>query len=177
MLAANRRELDTVPGYPAAPVNSNALDVNSLADAKNFLFLINPGGFASAQAFVDAVDATNYDLVLIDAFFEDTPLTAAQITALKTKPNGARRLVIAYMSIGEVENYRFYWQPGWKPGNPDWIASENANFPGNFKVQYWRQEWQDLLLNGPGAYLNRITNAGFDGVYLDLIDAFEFFES
>jgi cysteinyl-tRNA synthetase len=43
-------------------------------------------------------------------------------------------------------------------------------------VQYWRSEWQSLIFEGPDAYINRITAAGFDGVYLDLIDAFEFFE-
>ena len=81
------------------------------------------------------------------------------------------------MSIGEAEDYRDYWELGWGAGNPDWIQDENADFPGNFKVQYWRSEWQEILLDGPNAYLNRITAAGFDGVYLDLIDAFEFFES
>ena len=36
--------------------------------------------------------------------------TFNEIIALKTKKNGGQRLVIAYMSIGEAEDYRFYWQ-------------------------------------------------------------------
>ncbi|MCX5769013.1 MAG: hypothetical protein NTZ09_01885 [Candidatus Hydrogenedentes bacterium] len=32
------------------------------------------------------------------------------------------------------------------------------------------------ILGGPDAYLDRIITAGFDGVYLDIIDAFEYFE-
>jgi cysteinyl-tRNA synthetase len=175
--AAHRRELDAIPAYPAAPVNANSNTINTLSDAKNFLYLINPGEFATAQDFVDAVDATAYDCLLVDAYFEDAVLSPAQVAALQTKPGGARRLVIAYMSIGEAEDYRAYWQAGWRPGAPDWIEAENEDFPGNFKVQYWRAEWQALLLDGPGAYLSRITEAGFDGVYLDLIDAFEYFES
>ena len=87
--AAHRRELDAIPTYPAAPMNANTNDVNTLADAKNFLYLINPGAFANRQAFVDAADATNYDLILVDLFFDGTPLSPAQVAALQTKP-GAR---------------------------------------------------------------------------------------
>lgn len=29
---------------------------------------------------------------------------------------------------------------------------------------------------GEGAYLDRIMEAGFDGVYLDIVDAFEYYE-
>jgi len=174
--AANRRELDVIPPLPLTPEGANNADVATLADAKNFLYFINPGSFATREAFVAAVDTTNYDVILLDAFFEDQALSADEVTALKTKANGGARLVIAYMSIGEAEDYRDYWQAGWTPGSPDWVEEENADFPGNFKVQYWRQEWQALILDGPDAYLTKLLNAGFDGVYLDLIDAFEYFE-
>ena len=56
------------------------------------------------------------------------------------------------------------------------VDAENPDWAGNYKVRYWEQGWQDLILSGPESYLNRITAAGFDGVYLDLIDAFEYFE-
>ncbi|MCH7907597.1 MAG: endo alpha-1,4 polygalactosaminidase [Chloroflexi bacterium] len=84
-------------------------------------------------------------------------------------------LVIAYMSIGEAEDYRYYWQDGWKPGDPDWLDSVNPNWEGNFKVRYWDPEWQSIVFGSEQAYLDRILAAGFDGVYLDIIDAYEFF--
>jgi len=43
-------------------------------------------------------------------------------------------------------------------------------------VKYWDKEWQQIIYGTPGAYLDRILKAGFDGVYLDLVDAFEYFE-
>jgi cysteinyl-tRNA synthetase len=174
--AANHRELDTIPPRPVLPVGVNTEDVETLAQARNFLYLLNPGRFASRQSYLDTLAATDYDVMIIDAFYEDEALSAADVEALQTKANGGRRLVIAYMSIGEAEDYRYYWQPGWRTGAPSWLDAENRDFAGNYKVRYWDQAWQDVILNGPDAYLNRITAAGFDGVYLDLIDAFEYYE-
>ncbi len=174
--AADHRELDNIPSRPAAPVDENDSDIDNLSEVQNFLYLINPGAFTSVDDFIDTLAATNYDLFIVDAFFGDDILTDEQVAALQLKANGGRRLVIAYMSIGEAEDYRYYWQAAWRPDSPEWIAEENTDFEGNFKVRYWEREWQDIILAGPNAYLNRIVAAGFDGVYLDLIDAFEYFE-
>jgi len=43
-------------------------------------------------------------------------------------------------------------------------------------VKYWNQEWQGIIYKNYDSYLDKITAAGFDGVYLDIIDAFEYFE-
>ena len=174
--AAHRRELDAVPTYPATPPGENARNIATLADASNFLYLINPGEFADKAAFIAAADATNFDVLLLDAFYDDAPLAPADLATLKTKANGAQRLVIAYMSIGEAEDYRFYWQSGWRSGSPEWIEEENTSFEGNYIVRYWEPAWQAIILDGSTGYLKKIQDAGFDGVYLDIIDAFEYFE-
>jgi cysteinyl-tRNA synthetase len=174
--AANRRGLDTIPPYPATPHNINSQDVHSLDEAKNFLYLINPGRFSTRVALLDAIRGTNYDLVLIDLFFDDTALSNDEISSLKVKQNGGARLVICYMSIGEAEDYRYYWQEGWNTAPPVWLAEENPEWRGNYKVHYWAPEWQNLIVGNADSYLEKILTAGFDGVYLDLIDAFEYFE-
>lgn len=174
--AADHRGLDDIPAYPAQPFGVSAADIPSLGTAKNFLYLLDTSGFASSGALVTAISATNFDVAIIDAFFRGaTPLTASQVAALKVKQNGGRRLVIAYMSIGEAENYRTYWQPGWATTAPAWLAGENPSWPGNFKVRYWQPAWQQLIV-GPGGYLEGLLDAGFDGTYLDIIDAFDYFE-
>ena len=38
------------------------------------------------------------------------------------------------------------------------------------------RNWQAVIFGDNDAYLNRILAAGFDGVYLDIIDAYEYFE-
>ena len=173
--AAIQRNLDVIP--PTAPHNVNAANVTSLSQAKNFLYLINPEGFTSKAAFINAVIATNYDAVIMDLFLNNEQFTAAEVAQLRNKANGGKRLVICYMSIGEAEDYRYYWQNSWANTKPDWIAAENPDWPGNYKVKYWNEEWQGIIYKNEDSYLSKITAAGFNGVYLDIIDAFEYFEN
>ena len=56
------------------------------------------------------------------------------------------------------------------------MDAENPNWAGNFKVKYWNTEWQNIIYGNDNSYLKKILNAGFDGVYLDIIDAFEYYE-
>lgn len=174
--AAPDRELNLIPDYPASPYNENSSDINSISDAKNFLYLINPGNFATKQEFISVVNATNYDVVIMDLFFDDISFTSDEIDQLKLKNNGGSRIIIAYMSIGEAEDYRYYWKDSWKVGSPGWIAKENPNWDGNYKVKYWNSDWQEIIFGNDASYLKKIVDSHFDGVYLDIIDAFEYFE-
>ncbi|MBI2303041.1 MAG: endo alpha-1,4 polygalactosaminidase [Armatimonadetes bacterium] len=174
---ADHRDLDDIPPYPAAPRLENTRDITRLTDASNLLYLLQPGAYASRQAYLNALRGTNYDILLIDAYDADgVALTASDVTSLKAKANGHGRLVLAYMSIGEAENYRAYWQAGWTRNPPPWLAGENPDWPGNFKVRYWMPDWQAVIFGGEGSYTQRLLDAGFDGAYLDIIDAYEFFE-
>ncbi len=96
---------------------------------------------------------------------------------MKAKQNCGSRLVICYMSIGEAENYRFYWQNSWNSSKPQWLEAENPDWAGNYKVRYWYPEWQAIIFGNSNSYLDRILSAGFDGVYLDIVDAFENYEN
>ncbi len=173
--AASERELNVIPGYPGV-YNENAEDISTLSDAMNFLYLINPDHYGSITAFTSVLALTNYDLLIIDLFHNEMELSSSEISQLKIKANGARRLVICYMSIGEAEDYRYYWKSEWEKDPPAWLEKENPVWKGNYKVQYWDPEWQAIILGEPESYLDKIINAGFDGVYLDIIEAFEYFE-
>jgi cysteinyl-tRNA synthetase, unknown class len=88
------------------------------------------------------------------------------------------RKIIAYISIGEAEDYRAYWRKEWG-GNgkltaaaPVWLGVENPEWKGNFRVKYWHAEWQKIVL----AAVDDAMACGFDGVYLDIVDGFETFE-
>jgi len=182
---APRRELDAVPRR-ALPAGG---EIETLSQARTFLYLINPGEFESAASFFQALEATAYDLLVVDAFVQDENggsrwLTAGEVRTLQRKPSGARRLVLAYLSVGEAESYRPYWQSGWDRlgdgvpdrGAPPWLERVNPQWTGNYKVRYWDPRWQAILYGAPGAYLDGILARGFDGAYLDLVDAYLYFE-
>jgi cysteinyl-tRNA synthetase, unknown class len=172
--AANSLELDLIPEYI---YHENEKDIYCLEEIENFLYLINPVRFATREEYIDSLQSTNYDLLILDLDFDGiNQLSASEVTALKMKSNGAKRLVLCYMSIGEAENYRYYWQPGWEIGNPVWLEEENADWPGNWLVRYWDPEWQSIIYGNANSYIQMILNAGFDGVYLDKIDAYEAYE-
>ncbi len=179
--AADSRDLDTIPAYPPVPYGANSSSITKLSEAKNFLYLLDPSHYSTKADYLGAIDRTNYDVIIMDLFFEDgdgniVALTPADLAALRTKENNGSRLLICYMSIGEAEDYRFYWQDSWKRNPPEWLAGENSAWKGNFKVEYWNTGWQSIIYGSNSAYLGMIMAAGFDGVYLDLIDAYEYFE-
>ena len=174
--AAPERALTVIPEYPAEPVNANRQDVDSLAQAKNVLYLINSEDYTGKEEFLRDLAATDYDLLIIDLFHQGAAYTRDEMDGLRYKSNGGRRLVLCYLSIGEAEDYRYYWNREWGNAPPTWLAEGNPEWPGNYKVHYWDSAWQSIIYGDEGAYLDKIIAAGFDGVYLDLIDAFEFYE-
>lgn len=174
--AADHRELDNIPPYPPTPYNVNQSNISTLREAKNFLYIINPSSYTSKESFLNAIRNTDYDMLVIDLFYEDEQLTEADIASLKFKHNGGSRLVISYMSIGEAEDYRYYWKDEWNQNPPNWLVGENPDWSGNYKVKYWDKDWQNIIYGNDDSYLKKILNSGFDGVYLDIVDAFQYFE-
>ena len=173
--ASFRRDLDELP--EEAPHRANNEDIRSLNQVKNYLVLLNPGKFASREAYLEALRGTDYDLLIVDLFYGEDPLTAEEVASLKQKNGGGARLVYAYMSVGEAETYRYYWRQEWQRQLPDWLDEANPDWQNNFKVKYWRREWKELLYGSGDSYLDKIMAAGFDGAFLDVIDAYYYFLS
>jgi cysteinyl-tRNA synthetase len=143
------------------------------AAARPPLLAVNDWLYQLQDADLVAIGDTAYDLVVIDYSAggdDESAYTAAQIASLKASPGGDK-LVLAYMSIGEAEDYRFYWQDGWQPGDPTWLDAENPDWQGNYKVRYWDPAWQAIIFG----HTDRLLDAGFDGAYLDIIDAYEYY--
>jgi cysteinyl-tRNA synthetase len=174
--AAPERNLDVIPSYPSNPFNENGGTINNIYSVQNFLYLINSENFETKEQFIKAISSTYFDLVIIDLFHFEEAYTIEEISLLQKKPNGNRRLVVCYMSIGEAEDYRYYWNDEWKQNPPIWLGSENPNWEGNYKVEYWNADWQHIIYGTTDSYLDKILSSGFDGVWLDLVDAYEYYE-
>jgi cysteinyl-tRNA synthetase len=150
-----------------------------------FLYLLQPESVS-----LDELTAPAYRWLVIEPSLTgdaEGDFAPADIQRMKTDTPCGERTILAYLSVGEAEDYRDYWDTSWVDGHrgppidgvaPAWLGPNNPNYPGNYKVRYWDTDWQDLILGtatGPDKTpLDRIIDAGFDGVYLDIIDAYYF---
>lgn len=117
-----------------------------------------------------------FDLLVIDPTLEgddDSALSPATLERLKRKPDGSRRIVLAYLSIGEAESYRSYWHRSWNGKKPGWLLGENPDWEDNYAVRFWQDGWQKIIFGTAQACLDKIIAQGFDGVYLDKCDVYE----
>ncbi|MCB1035111.1 MAG: endo alpha-1,4 polygalactosaminidase, partial [Acidobacteria bacterium] len=161
---------------------AEALDPR-LQDVNDLVYVLQPGVPGATPA---DIAATEFDLVVMDYSAdgdEASEFTAQQIADLKA----TGKVVLAYLSVGEAEDYRWYWDSTWNddpppdPDAPAWLGPFNPSFPNNYKVRYWQAAWQGILFgttSGPAkSYLDRIVDQGFDGIYLDIIDAFDYWSN
>jgi len=117
----------------------------------------------------DLIAKSGFELVVIDYSrdgSEEGRYTKEEIKRIKA----SGIVPIAYLSIGEAEDYRFYWRDGWYSNPPEWLGRENPEWKGNYAVKYWHKEWKTIL----HTYLDKIIEQGFLGVYLDRVDVFEY---
>lgn len=133
--------------------------------------------------------------------------TAALVKQLKESAgvNGTnRKLVIAYIDIGQAEDWRWYWKwsrkSDWDPSKqekpadwPSWIITHDPEWIGNFPVAYWHADWHRIVVDGGFVWQNdtvsvdssvgnggagyrsivdEVITDGFDGIYLDWVEAF-----
>jgi cysteinyl-tRNA synthetase len=149
------------------------------ADAPPALRTARSWGYQLQNVDPDMIASAPHDLFVIDYSrdgTEATALTPDDLKKLKVKPDGRRRIVLSYLSIGEAEKYRYYWKWhwGWFFGlfAPAWVGPQNREWRGNYGVRYWYEDWQKVIFTGENSYLDRIMKAGFDGVYLDKVDEY-----
>lgn len=127
---------------------------------------------------LEAAGKTKFDLLVIDYSQDGTDeyaFSKSKIEALKNS-SGGKKVVISYISIGKAEDYRYYWNQSWDNNPPSFFESEDPKGDDNFLVHYWEKAWQDIIFGSNHSYVNKILSAGFDGIYLDIIDAYEYYE-
>ena len=144
----------------------------------SFAYILQANSFAKTKsAAVAKLKDSGRDWIVLDAAFaDDTPWEQADLDAIRCGKAG--RKVVAYLSIGEAEDNRPYWQSDWVSNGkrtaaaPAWLGIENPEWKGNYQIKYWNAEWQKLMLAAIDAAMSR----GFDGVYLDIVDGFQTYE-
>ena len=155
------------------PSPENPRNVESIMAARNMMMMLDSRAYETREEWFAAMAATNYDVLITDAFYKgNRPLAKDEVHHLKFKEMGARRLVLARMSVGYAEDERFYWERDWEIGAPTWIHARGQERPGQYVVEYWNPAWKAII----GRYFAGIMDLGFDGVVLDGVEAYRRWE-
>ena len=123
-----------------------------------------------------AVNRTDPDILIIDYSWDGggaRQLSRWDVWKLAWRPGRFPRIVLAYVSVGEAEDYRFYWNRATSGGKAAFLDRPNPSWPGNVRVKFWDPAWKAVLYSGRDAWIDRILDAGFDGVFLDTVDTAE----
>jgi len=127
-----------------------------LIQTKRWFILLN---YDPSRNEVREEEALKFDMAIFDADAHPP------LESLKGK-----MLLIGYVSAGEAESYRFYWE---KIKGAPWILGENPDWKENYRVDVRSAAWQELLLEEviPG-----VMAQGFDGIMLDTLDTADYLE-
>lgn len=134
------------------------------------------------KAYLQELATSQWDAFYIDAHFQFGALTKDEVESLKRKPQGGRRLVIAYLSIGTTELYRWYADPAmvnpesgafmngavengkfvparerfWDMGIPNWMLwpAYSGQYSDESTPIWWHPEWRDIIIRGGSNYKN-----------------------
>ncbi|MFQ5824479.1 MAG: endo alpha-1,4 polygalactosaminidase [bacterium] len=100
-----------------------------------------------------------FDLAILDA--DAHP----DLTELKK----SNTILIGYVSLGEVGEYRWYWN---LIADKPWILDKNPNWNSRM-IDVRTLEWHEWLID---KIIPKILEQGFDGIFLDTIDNAEYLE-
>lgn len=134
------------------------------------------------KAYIEELAASQWDAFYIDAHYSGSSLTKDEVEALKWKPQGGRRQVIAYLSIGTTELYRWFVDPVminssprsfrhgavengvfiparerfWDVGIPNWLLwpAYSGQYASESTPIWWHPEWRDIIVRGGSPYKN-----------------------
>lgn len=149
---------------------------------------------------IEKLVQSTFDMVVIeptrtDCWEPDQP-TSQWVSDLKNS-NGSdpnmRKIVLAYVDMGQAEIWRYYWcwgdyYPVWdcdepRPDNaPDWMLDcDPDGWSGIRLVKYWSENWQDIAIYGTESHpelnynslMDELIRDGFDGIYIDWVEAYE----
>ena len=116
---------------------------------------------------------SNYDMVVLEPTRSDKETPNFKTKKMVKRVKNSDKIALAYIDIGEAEEWRWYFEDDWEVGDPDFIITEDPDgWSENYPVAYWRDEWKDIMIYGDDSALQQVLDDGFDGIYMDWIEAY-----
>lgn len=132
------------------------------------------------KAYIEELANSKWDAFYLDAHAGGGALTKEEVEMLKQKPQGGRRQVLAYLSIGTTELYRWYADPVMvkpeprsflhgvvedgtfiparqrfsKDSIPNWMlwSAYAGQYADEATPIWWHPEWRDIIVRGGSPY-------------------------
>ncbi len=156
------------------------MNLKRLREASTWMYQIQG---LDRRGAITALAKTDYPLLVLEPTLtvkgDEDFNTKRMLQRLRWTPKGKRRVILAYVNIGEAERFRTYWKDSWRapsggnPGTPDFILTEDPDgWSGVFPVAYWDKRWQNIWLGDRGI-VRRMAKLGFDGIYMDWVEAYD----
>lgn len=136
---------------------------------------------------IDALAESKYDLLVIEPTrsckgYEDFDAeSVVEILHQSGGTNVVSKIIIAYVNIGQAEDWRYYWNESWiaptatERGSPDFlITTDPDGWIGDYPVAFWDERWKDIVLYGNNSMIQQVLDDGFDGIYMDWVGAFSY---
>jgi len=142
------------PSYEASPSCSN---IDKLEDVEKWAIVLD---YDKENHPIDKETLRSFDMVVLD------PDNHPDITTLRKN----HLILLAYISVGEAENYRGYWD---KIMDKPWVLEENPDWEGNFFVDVREPAWRQILIE---EVIPKIVEQGFQGLFLDTLDTAVYLE-
>ena len=130
----------------------------------------------------DQLVDTNYDMHVLEVAVTEKGRKDYDIAGLvydirqhNIAVRGVDPIILAYVDVGQAEDWRWYWRSSWEVGDPRWIVAADPNdWAGNYPVAYWHPAWEDIVIYGyrGRSHVQETLDAGFDGIYMDWVEAF-----
>jgi cysteinyl-tRNA synthetase, unknown class len=119
---------------------------------------------AVMPASLEQIEHANIDLGIISRLAaHGRPYTKTEVVRAKRN-----KWLLAYVNVGEAQKHEWYFEEAFRNGPPAWALERNRRHPVNFRVLLDAPEWNIITLET----INRVIEAGFDGVELDVLDVY-----
>jgi cysteinyl-tRNA synthetase len=159
--------------------DSNLIRKVALPDVKTFSYLLQN---VDSNEIQKELGESHYDMYILEPCVtekgnETFPIRSLieEIRNYNCTTYNKEPIILAYVDIGQAEDWRWYWQNKWEPGRPEWIVTVDPDdWEGCYPVAYWYPEWEDIVIYGAYgmSHLEAILQYDFDGIYMDWVEAF-----
>ena len=180
-LSEESNALDSELGNHNDGVSDTTGETNDMVLSAVEFWAYNIQDVSSARQY-DELVGTHFDMYVLEVVTTEVGEEDFDIAGLvrdirqhNIQTRGVNPIVLAYIDVGQAEDWRWYFESSWGIGNPDWIVGDDPdNWEGNYPVAFWDDVWENIVIYGHEgrSHIESSLQAGFDGVYMDWVEAF-----